>query len=157
MLPDEPEALGLLALMLYAEARRLARRGKHGEYIPLASQNTALWDWKTIEEAEELLVRASAFGVLGRYQFEGAVQSAHVSRHRTGRANWEAVVELYDALLALTRSPVVAINRALVIAEIHGAQAALDAIDELSADQRLAQYQPWWAARAELLAPHRRT
>jgi len=152
LLPSEPEALGLLALMLYAEARRLARRGRDGEYIPLASQNPDLWDRKTIDEAEELLVRASAFGAIGRYQLEAAVQSAHVERCRTGRPNWEPVLQLYDALFALTNSPVVAINRALCIAELNGPAAALKALPDPSEDTRLAQYQPWWAARAELLA-----
>ena len=152
LLPSEPEALGLLALMLYAEARRLARRGAEGEYIPLAAQNPTLWDRKMIDEAEALLRRASNFGVIGRYQLEAAVQSAHVERCRTGQANWESVLALYDTLYALTGSPVVAINRALCVAELSGPQAALAAMPDSSADARLALYQPWWAARAELLA-----
>ena len=152
MLPQEPEALGLLALMLHAEARRRARRNAIGEYVPLAEQNPALWDWTTIEEAERLLLRASTSGIIGRYQLEAALQSAHVARRRTGLANWDDVVHLYDALFALTASPVVAINRALAIAELHGASAALDAMPNVAADARLAEYQPYWAARAELLA-----
>jgi predicted RNA polymerase sigma factor len=152
LLPTEPEALGLLALMLHAEARRRARRNADGEYIPLAEQDAGLWNWQMIDDAEDLLRRACAFGSLGRYQIEGAIQSAHAERRRTGRDNWEAVLQLYDALFAMTHSPVVAINRALVIAELHGAAAALNAIEALAADPRLATYQPWWAARAELLA-----
>src|SRR6266851_7452358 len=152
LLPQEPEALGLLALMLHAEARRRARRRADGEYVPLAEQDPALWDAKMIFEAEALLRRASALGSIGRYQLEGALQSAHVYRCRTGHANWGEVVELYDALFALSGSPVVAINRALAIAEMHGAGTALDAIEELGVDGRLADYQPYWAARAELLA-----
>lgn len=151
-LMPEPEALGLLALMLHAEARRAARRNTNGEYVPLAEQDTALWDIQGIEEAEALLRRAVAPGAFGRYQLEAAIQSAHVDRRRTGRPNWAAVVELYDALSALTGSPVVAINRALAIAELQGAQAALDAMQEVAADARLAEYQPYWAARAELEA-----
>jgi len=80
------------------------------------------------------------------------LQSAHVERRRMGRANWGAVVQLYDALFAIVRSPVVAINRALAIAELHGASAALGAMPDVSADTRLAEYQPYWAARADLLA-----
>jgi len=152
MLPQEPEALGLLALMLHAEARRRARRNASGEYVPLAEQDPALWDWQTIEEAERLLLRASTLGMIGRYQLEAALQSAHVSRRRTGLANWDDVVHLYDALFALTASPVVAINRALAIAELHGPNAALDDMPDVAADARLAEYQPYWAARAELLA-----
>jgi RNA polymerase sigma-70 factor (ECF subfamily) len=152
LLPSEPEPLGLLALMLYAEARRQARRNSHGEYVPLAEQDPALWDSQMTVEAEALLQRAAALGSIGRYQLEAALQSAHVHRCRTGRANWAEVVQLYDALLELSGSPVVAINRALAIAEVHGAGAALDAIQEVAADARLAEYQPYWAARAELLA-----
>jgi predicted RNA polymerase sigma factor len=152
LLPEEPEALGLLALMLHAEARRRARRNANGEFVPLAEQDQALWDWQMIGEAESLVWRASALGVIGRYQLEGALQSAHVYRCRTGDANWAEVVQLYDALSALAASPVVAINRALAIAETHGAAAALDALQAIAADARLADYQPYWAARAELLA-----
>jgi RNA polymerase sigma-70 factor (ECF subfamily) len=152
LLPKEPEALGLLALMLHAEARRRARRNEDGEYVPLVEQDPALWDSQMIDEAEALLRRASTLGSIGRYQLEGALQSAHVYRCRTGQANWAEVVQLYDALFALVGSPVVAINRALAIAEVHGASAALDAMQEVAADGRLAEYQPYWAARAELLA-----
>jgi predicted RNA polymerase sigma factor len=152
LLPQEPEALGLLALMLHAEARRHARRNADGEYVPLDDQDTALWDWRMIVEAEGLLRRASALGNIGRYQLEGALQSAHVYRRCEGQANWEAVAQLYDALSALTGSPVVAVNRALAVAELQGASAALDALQEVAADARLAEYQPYWAARAELLA-----
>jgi RNA polymerase sigma-70 factor (ECF subfamily) len=152
LLPQEPEALGLLALMLHAEARRRGRRNAQGEYVPLAEQDPQLWDWQMIKEAEALLLRASALGSIGRYQLEGALQSAHVYRRRTGQANWPEVVQLYDALLALSGSPVVAINRALAVAELHGTDAALKAMEEIAADSRLTEYQPYWAARAELLA-----
>ena len=152
LLPNEPEALGLLALMLYAEARREARRDARGDYVPLAAQDCALWDAAQIDEAEALLRRASALGAIGRYQLEAALQSAHADRRRTGRANWPEVVQIYDALLALSASPVVAINRALAVAELDGAGTALEALRAVAADPRLAQYQPYWAARAELLA-----
>jgi predicted RNA polymerase sigma factor len=152
LLPDEPEALGLLAFLLHVDARRRARRNENGEYIALAEQDSALWDWEMIGEAETLIRRASALGSIGRYQLEAALQSAHVYRCRTGEFNWADVVELYDLLFALTSSPVVALNRALAIAEVRGAAAALDAMPDLNADARLAEYQPYWAARAELLA-----
>jgi len=152
LLPDEPEALGLLALMLHAEARRGARRNARGEYVPLADQDPALWDTPLIEEAEALLFRASAMGAIGRYQLEAAVQSAHVVRRRTGRSDWAAIERLYDALSAITGSPVVAINRAIAVAETHGVAAGLAALDQVADDGRLAEYQPYWAARAGLLA-----
>ena len=152
LLPREPEALGLLALMLHAEARRRARRNADGDYVPLAAQNPASWDSHMIAEAEALLLSASALGILGRYQLEAALQSAHVHRVRSGHANWAQVAQLYDALFAISASPVVAINRALAIAEIDGAGPALAALPDVEADSRLAEYQPYWAARAELLA-----
>jgi predicted RNA polymerase sigma factor len=151
LLPDEPEAMGLLALMLHAEARRPARRTADGEFVPLTEQDASLWNERMIIEAETLLRRASARGSIGRYQLEAALQSAHVYRRKTGHANWSDIVHLYDALFALTGSPVVAINRALAIAELHGAETALSAMPDLANDTRLAEYQPYWAARAELL------
>ncbi|HEY3148951.1 MAG TPA: DUF6596 domain-containing protein, partial [Dongiaceae bacterium] len=152
LLPDEPEALGLLSLMLYAEARRTARRNTRGDYVPLAEQDTGLWNADLIADAEALLRAASGKGALGRYQLEAAIQSAHVVRRLTGRADWPAIERLYDALFALTQSPVVAINHAVSIAETQGAAAGLAALDALIEDRRLADYQPYWAARAGLLA-----
>jgi RNA polymerase sigma-70 factor (ECF subfamily) len=152
LMPKEAEALGLLALVLHAEARRRARRSRGGEFIPLAEQDTGLWDSQMIDEAEALLRRASKLGSVGRYQLEGALQSAHVYRCRTGANNWAEVVQLYDALFAISASPVVAINRALAIAEVHGAGAGLDAMPDVEQDVRLVEYQPYWAARAELLS-----
>lgn len=152
LLPREPEALGLLALLLHIESRRAARRSAEGEYVPFAEQNPELWDFAKIQEAEALLRRASAQRILGRYQLEAALQSAHVERRLTGRPNWAEVVQLYDALFALTGSTVVSVNRALALAEQRGAAAGLAALAENADDSRLANYQPYWAARAELLA-----
>lgn len=152
LLPEEPESLGLLALMLHTEARRNARRNPLGEYVPLAEQDTGRWNLQMIEEAEAMLRRASAADRVGRYQLEAALQSAHTDRCRTGEPNWREVVQLYDALLSVTGSPVVALNRALAIAERDGADAGLGAMPDPSRDPRLGEYQPYWAARAELLA-----
>src|ERR1700733_13014026 len=136
LLPDEPETLGLLSLMLHAEARRKARRNGDGEYVPLAEQDTSAWDSETIAEAEELLLRASRFGVPGRFQIEAALQSAHVHRIRSGKSNWSDIVKLYDVLFALTGSPVVAVNRVLAVAEVEGPQVALTELDKIAADAR---------------------
>jgi RNA polymerase sigma-70 factor (ECF subfamily) len=152
LLPAEPEALGLLSLLLHAEARRRARRSQTGEFVPLAQQSPEVWDSEMIEEAEALLLRASQLGSIGRFQLEAALQSAHVDRCRTGHRNWPFVLKLYDALFSLAGSPVVAINRALAIAEVRGAHDALEAMPDLANGPQLAQYQPYWAARAELLA-----
>ncbi len=152
LLPDEPEVLGLLALMLHAEARRVARRDAQGEFVPLAEQDPKRWDAALIEEAEALLLAASRMDSPGRFQLEAAVQSAHALRRLSGTTDWKAIVALYDALLSLTGSIVVAINRAVALAEAQGAAAGLAALDSVKDDARLAQYQPFWAARAELLA-----
>jgi RNA polymerase sigma-70 factor (ECF subfamily) len=152
LLPDEAEALGLLSLMLHAHARRHARRNAAGDYVPLAEQDPGLWDSEMIDEADALLLRASRKHAIGRFQLEAAVQSAHVVRRHTGRADWEAIERLYDGLLAITGSPVVAINRAVVVAETRGAAAGLALLNELQSDPRVAEYQPYSAARAELLA-----
>ncbi|MDG0022968.1 DUF6596 domain-containing protein [Trinickia sp. Y13] len=152
LLPGEPEALGLLALMLYSHARRDARRDEAGNYVPLSAQDPAKWHAAMIDAADVLLRRASACNTIGRFQLEAALQSAHIHRCRTRRSNWAEVVQLYDALLAIAPSPVVAVNRALALAERDSPQAALDALAVFADDARLADYQPYWAARADLLA-----
>ena len=152
LLPDEPEAKGALALMLYTEARRAARRTASGAYVPLEQQDTSLWDDSQIALAEDLLHAANTQGPSGRYQIEAAIQSAHVARLTRGQPTWPVVVALYDHLLALSASPVVALNRAMALAEVEGPAAALAATDPLAADKRMQTYQPYWAARAHLLA-----
>jgi RNA polymerase sigma-70 factor (ECF subfamily) len=152
LLPDEPEAKGMLALMLYTEARRAARRDAAGAYVPLDEQDVTLWDDAQIDLAEGLLNAANAGGPSGRYQIEAAIQSAHVVRRATGRANWAAIVKLYDHLFTLTGSPVVALNRAAAVAEIEGPAAALPVLEKLADDRRMAGYQPYWAARGHLFA-----
>ncbi|RKF38157.1 RNA polymerase sigma factor [Paraburkholderia fungorum] len=152
LLPGEPETLGLLALMLYAQSRNDARRDAAGDYVPLSAQDPATWNVPMIAAANALLRRASAFNTIGRFQLEAALQSAHIHRCLTHRPNWDEIVQLYDALFAIAASPVVAVNRALALAERDGPQAALDALEPYANDPRLADYQPYWATRANLLA-----
>jgi RNA polymerase sigma-70 factor (ECF subfamily) len=152
LMPEEPEAKGMLALMCYAEARRAARRAPDGAYVPLEEQDTSLWDDAQIALAEQLLHEANRGGPTGRYQLEAAIQSAHTARRLGGMSNWSVVVKLYDHLLALTRSPVVVLNRAIALAEIEGPEPALNAIAPLASDKRMLGYQPYWAARGHLLA-----
>jgi predicted RNA polymerase sigma factor len=152
LMPDEAEAIGLLACLLHAHARRRARRNADGDYVPLADQDTSAWDGPMIDEAESWLHRAGGMRAIGRYQLEAALQSAHVERRRSGQDTARAILQLHDALANLLASPVAAINRALAVADVHGAAAALDAMPDAGADGRLAGYQPYWAARAELLA-----
>jgi RNA polymerase sigma-70 factor (ECF subfamily) len=156
LLPGEPEALGLVALMLHAQARREARRDAKGEFVPLDAQDPARWDGALIDEAEAMLFEASRMKAPGRFQLEAAVQSVHAARRLTGKTDWAAAVALYDALHALTGSVVVEINRAVACAALAGGAAGaaegLAALDTLKERPELAQYQPYWAARAALLA-----
>ena len=138
--------------MLHADARRNARRDAQGNYVPLSEQDPARWDANAIAEAEALLLRASAMQRIGRYQLEAAAQSVHAARRVNGGIDWRAIVTIYDALLSIAPSPVVTINRAVAIGEAQGAAAGLAALDAVADDPRITQYQPWWAARAALLA-----
>ncbi|MDX2235209.1 MAG: DUF6596 domain-containing protein [Hyphomonadaceae bacterium] len=147
--PKEPEALGLLSLMLHLEARRAARRDAEGAFVPLDEQDCALWDESLIVAAERALFSAAALRRPGRYQLEAAIQSAHAARRRTGSTDWAAVVGLYDALFALTQSPVARLNRAAALARAAGAPEALAALEDLAG--ALDDYQPYWALRAHLL------
>jgi RNA polymerase sigma-70 factor (ECF subfamily) len=152
LLPDSAEALGLLALMLHVEARRPARRDAGGGYVPLDRQDPAQWNAPMIAEADAILMRAHGFGTIGRYQLEAAVQSAHAARRHGQMTDWRAILTLYEGLMQLAPSPVIAVNRAIALAEVEGAQAGVDVLDALAAERRLAEFQPYWAARAELLA-----
>jgi RNA polymerase sigma-70 factor, ECF subfamily len=150
--PDEPEAIGLVALMLYAESRRAARRDASGAYVALDDQNVSLWDAEMIEEAESLVRRASHAHRPGRFQLEAAIQSAHAVRRHHRAPDWDAIVTLYEALWNITGSPVVALNRAVAISHTSAVEVALEALDAIDGRERLEQYQPYWAARADLLA-----
>ena len=152
LLPHEAEALGLLALMLFLQSRCDARRDRSGELVPLTEQDTNLWDREMISEAENLLLQASGLSVVGRYQLEAAIQSAHAARRVTGATDWEAIVMLYAGLHKLTSSPVVAINLAVAVAEVEGPDAGLAALPDLAANPELMEFQPYWAARAALLS-----
>jgi len=152
LLPEEAEALSLLALMQYSESRRAARRDAAGRYVPLSEQDPAAWNGELIVEADALLRRAGSLEGMGRFQLLAAIQAVHAARRVTGRTDWEAIVQLYDALFLLTGSAVVAINRAVAAAETLGPQASLDALDKVAADNQISDYQPYWAARAKVLA-----
>ena len=152
LIPNEPEAMGLLALMLYAHSRREARRDALGRYVPLTDQAVERWDQPAIAEAEGLLRAASALGAPGRFQLEAAVQSAHAARRLTGTTDWGAIAVLYDALFALTVSPVVAVNRAAAVAHARGPAAGLELLDDVGAKGGLAGFEPYWVARADLCA-----
>lgn len=150
LVPDEPEAGGLLALMLHGEARRAARRDADGAFVPLDRQNTTLWSRPLMVEAEALLHRAATFNRAGRYQLEAAIQSIHAQRAVTGLIDWPEIALLYEGLVRLTPTIGAQVGRAVAIAEAGDVAAGLAALERLPAE-RAALYQPWWAARGHLL------
>lgn len=157
LIPDDPEVLGLAALVRFAEARRPARLDDHGAMIPLAGQDTGRWDRRLIAEGAEMLDRAASFGRTGACQIMAAIHGAHLSRIETGVTPWAAIVALYDALLVLRPGPVTAVNRAVALGEAVGAEAGLAALETVGADRRLASWLPWQVARASLLERAGRT
>jgi RNA polymerase sigma-70 factor (ECF subfamily) len=150
LLPEAPEALGLLALMLHCEARREARRGVSGQYVPLSEQDPGRWSHSMMEEAEALLRAAAQCGAVGRFQLEAAIQSAHAQRAWTGRTDWEAVALLYEGLVRLAPAVGALVGRAAAVAEAHGAAAGWALLQRIPADA-IASYQPYWALAAHLL------
>ena len=132
LLPGEPEAKGLLALMLHCEARRAARRGADGRFVPLSEQDPRTWSMPRIAEAEALLHDAVALQRIGHFQLEAAIQSAHAERARGRAVDWAAIARLYDGLAALAPSIGALVGRAAAIAEAHGAEHGLAALDQLA-------------------------
>ena len=150
--PNEPEVSGLLALMLYTNSRAAARRDRGGTFVALEDQHVELWNGAAIDEAEGLLKRAFEAKRPGRFQLEAAIQSAHSVRRFAREPDWAAIVALYDELMRLTASPVVALNRAVALGRRSGPARGLEALGAIASDPRLEGYQPYWAARADLLA-----
>jgi RNA polymerase sigma-70 factor (ECF subfamily) len=147
LMPDEPEVLGLLALLLLSESRRPARVGPAGELIGLAEQNRSAWDNDLIAEGQQLVRRCLRRGQPGPYQVQAAIAAVHSDAGSTRSTDWRQVLTLYDQLLLLVPTPVVALNRAVALAEVEGAAAALAVVDALD----LRGYGPRHAVRADLL------
>jgi predicted RNA polymerase sigma factor len=154
LLPEEPEPKGLLALMLYSEARRGTRLTPEGEYIPLSEQDASCWSVELIGEAERILMSAARLGRIGPYQLEAAIQSAHVERARTGRVNDQAVALLYEGLVQLSPTLGALVARAAAVANAQGAARGLELIEEIPEELR-EEYQPYWALRGHLLVQTR--
>jgi len=150
LLPQDGEAAGLLALMLLIEARRTARVSAGGELVPLNEQDRGAWDKTLIAEGHRLVRERLATGVApGRYQVLAAINAVHTSARDARDTDWSQIVALYDQLVRLDPSPVVALNRAIAVAELDGADVALAAVDRLA--QPLDGYHAYHAARADLL------
>lgn len=152
LLPTDPEAMGLLALLLFCESRRGASRaGERTVFIPLSEQDCSKWSEPLISEAEGWLRRAGAMNNHGRFQLEAAIQAVHVDRRRTNKTNWKEIRTLYEGLVAFAPSLGALVSRAAAISEMEGAAAGIRELDHLLADD-ICAYQPYWAVRAALLA-----
>ena len=150
LMPTEPEARGLLALMLHCEARRAARFTSAGEFVPLDKQDTALWSQAMMDEAEEHLRTAATFRQMGRYQLEAAIQSIHASRAQTGSTDWAQIALLYEGLVRTAPGIGSRVGRAVAFAQSGKPADGLAALEKIPAD-RVVNYQPYWAARGHLL------
>jgi RNA polymerase sigma-70 factor (ECF subfamily) len=150
LMPNEAEVYGLLALMLHCEARRAARRGRNGRYVPLSEQDPKLWSLPLIEEAERHLEAASKYGRPGRFQLEAAIQSVHAERGRSGRIEWPAIVGFYEQLNRISPTLGRRTGYAAALAEANRAEQGLAVLDTIDQDA-VSAYQPYWAVRAHLL------
>lgn len=151
LLPEEGEVAGLLALMLLTDARRLARSRPDGTLVPLAAQDRTLWNQRAIEEGVALITRALATARLGPYQLQAAIAAVHDEAPRAEETNWREILALYELLERIAPSPLVALNRAVAVAMVHGPRAGLDLLIALDADDRLANHYRLDAVRAHLL------
>ncbi|WP_113698901.1 RNA polymerase sigma factor [Nonomuraea lactucae] len=147
LMPDEPEAAGLLALLLLTESRRAARTAPDGSLVLLGEQDRGHWDRGLIEEGQAIVRRCLARDRPGPYQLQAAINAVHADAPTAADTDWPQIIALYDHLYALAPTPVVALNRAIAIGESHGPVSALTLIDQLDLDQ----YYPFHAARADLL------
>jgi RNA polymerase sigma-70 factor, ECF subfamily len=147
LMPDEPEVLGLLALMLLTESRRPARTTPAGELVLLADQDRTRWDHTLVEEGQALVRRCLRRGQPGPYQIQAAINAVHSDAPSTAETDWTQVVALYDQLLAVTPTPVVALNRAVAVAELSGPAPALELVEAL----RLDRYHLYHSVRGNLL------
>jgi RNA polymerase sigma-70 factor (ECF subfamily) len=150
LMPGEPEAQGLLALMLHCEARRNARRSAAGAYIPLSDQDPARWSRPMIQEAEQLLAEAAQGRRPGRFQLEAAIQSVHAQRAVTGATDWEAVALLYEGLVRTAPTIGALVGRAAAVAEAYAPRRGWALLEEIPAEA-VERYQPYWAVAAHLL------
>src|SRR5271154_4213298 len=150
LMPREAEARGLLALMLHCEARRPARRGPAGRYVPLSEQDSQQWSLPLIEEAERHLAEASSRGRTGRFQLEAAIQSVHAERARSGRTEWAAILLFYEQLIRISPTLGTRTGYAAAVAEAKGPEAGLAVLEAIDLES-VSGYQPYWAVRAHLL------
>ncbi len=150
LLPEEPEALGLLALLLHTDARAGARRDADGAFVPLDQQDVQLWARASMSRAEDLLRRALALGQPGPYQLMAAIASVHNRRALTGRTDWPAVARLYEGLVALAPSVGAHVAQAAAVRHVDGPRVALALLDALP-DTAVRDYQPAWVLRAHCL------
>jgi RNA polymerase sigma-70 factor (ECF subfamily) len=150
LMPQEPEAHGLLALMLHCQARRKARYASDGEFVPLDQQDATKWSRALIDEAEEHLRLAAGFRCPGRFQLEAAIQSVHGNRAKTGHTEWQEIALLYEGLVRVSPGIGSLVGRAVALAQAGNPTAGLVALDAIPSHS-IVNYQPYWAARGHLL------
>jgi predicted RNA polymerase sigma factor len=150
LMPREAEVRGLLALMLHCEARRQARRGPDGRYIPLSEQDSKQWSLPLIQEAERHLAEAASHGHSGRFQLEAAIQSVHAEGACSGRTEWAAIMLFYERLVHISPTLGTRTGYAAALGEANGPEAGLAVLDGIELDA-VSGYQPYWAVRAHLL------
>jgi RNA polymerase sigma factor (sigma-70 family) len=150
-IPAEPEVTGLLALMLLTDARRAARTTSDGLPVPLADQDRSLWDAATIAEGIALVTRALGSGAVGQYQLQAAIAAVHDEAESADDTDWPQILALYDVLMRVSPSPVVALNRAVAVAMVHGARAGLAELGTIETDARMSGNHRVHAVRAHLL------
>lgn len=148
LMPDEPEVAGLLALLLLTESRRPSRTGPDGSLVLLGDQDRSRWDPSLIEEGQAIVRGCLRRNQPGVYQLQAAINAVHTAAPTAAQTDWPQIAALYDQLLAFTPTPVVALNRAIAIAEVQGPATALALVDELDLDT----YYPFHATRADLLS-----
>lgn len=151
LLPDEPESIGLLALLLLQNARRDARRSPSGETVLLKDQNRESWDQASITDGLELLDRALGIGRPGTYQIQAAIAAVHSQAASFNETDWAQIAFLYERLYEFNRSPVIRLNHAVAVAEAFGAKSGLWMLDEQDMAEQLISYAPYFVARSELL------
>jgi predicted RNA polymerase sigma factor len=150
LMPAEAEVRGLLALMLYCEARRQARRGPDGRFVPLSEQDPRQWSIPLIKEAEHHLAEACRLRRSGRFQLEAAIQSVHAERARSGRTEWAAIMLFYEQLIRIFPTLGTRTGYAAALGEANGPEAGLAVLDAIDL-KVVSGYQPYWAVRAHLL------
>lgn len=150
LMPDEPEALGLAALLAYSIARRQARTNESGDFVPLEQQDMKKWNLQMMHQGHNLLARAAKHNQPGRFQLEAAIQSVHAERLPTGTVDWQSIAQLYEGLMSIAPTSGAMVARAAAVGNAFGAEAGLKALAQID-ETEMRAFQPYWATKAHLM------